>query len=95
MFRVIDKDTHESFDVYDITYDKNGYPHFLVYLGNEWIHLSAKHFRPSFEDLEQQYVIDSRPSRWTTKFHDQIISKIKENTRRIVEEDLEKARLED
>lgn len=65
MFRVIDKDTHESFDVYDITYDKNGYPHFLVYLGNEWIRLSAKHFSPSFEDLEQQYEIDSRPSRWT------------------------------
>lgn len=34
-------------DVYDVTYDKNGYPHFLVYDDEEWKLFSAKHFRPA------------------------------------------------
>lgn len=45
-FKVIYKPTNKECDVYDITYDKNGYPKFLVYTGNEWQQLSAKHFKP-------------------------------------------------
>ena len=32
--------------VYDISYDKNGYPLFLVYINERWQRLSAKHFIP-------------------------------------------------
>lgn len=32
--------------VYYIRDDKTGYPQFLVYLGNQWRYISAKHFEP-------------------------------------------------
>lgn len=49
---VINKDSGEDYKVYDITYDKTGYPHFLVYKDNQWVRMSAKHFRPyGSEDL--------------------------------------------
>ena len=44
---VIDKTNNKEYQVYDITYDKAGYPHFLIYKDNQWLTLSAKHFRPS------------------------------------------------
>ena len=46
MFTVINKDSKEIVDVYDITYDKNGYPRFLIFKDNQWLCLSAKHFMP-------------------------------------------------
>ena len=46
MITVINKDSKEIFDVYDILYDKSGYPHFLIYKNNQWIRISAKHFAP-------------------------------------------------
>lgn len=46
MFTVINKDSKEIVDVYDITYDNKGYPHFLIYKDNQWLRLSAKHFAP-------------------------------------------------
>ncbi len=33
-------------EVYDITYNSNGYPLFLIYLDGQWLRKSAKHFRP-------------------------------------------------
>ena len=33
-------------EVFDIKYDKNGYPKFLVCLGGDWKLISAKHFQP-------------------------------------------------
>lgn len=49
---VINKISGEIYRVYDITYDKNGYPHFLIYKNGQWIRLSAKHFRPfTYEDI--------------------------------------------
>ena len=33
-------------EVFDIKYDKNGYPHFLVCLGGDWRLISAKYFQP-------------------------------------------------
>lgn len=46
LFKIIDKNTEECFDVYDVAYDKKGYPHFLIYLGKAWTRVSAKQFRP-------------------------------------------------
>ena len=46
MFAVINKENEEIYDVYDVTYDKTGYPHFLVYENGQWVRMSAKHFTP-------------------------------------------------
>jgi hypothetical protein len=46
MFTVINKDSKEIHDVYDISYDKKGYPHFLIFKDGQWLRLSAKHFLP-------------------------------------------------
>lgn len=43
---VVNKDTGKMYEVYDILYDKAGYPHFLIYKDNQWARMSAKHFRP-------------------------------------------------
>lgn len=32
--------------VYDISYDKSGYPLFLVYENGKWLRRSAKHYMP-------------------------------------------------
>ena len=47
-FLVWDKETERDVRVYDIRYDANGYPQFLIYdrLMNQWLFKSAKHFRP-------------------------------------------------
>ena len=46
MFTVINKDSKDIYDVYDVSYDKKGYPHFLVFKDGQWLRLSAKHFVP-------------------------------------------------
>lgn len=43
---LINKNNEKSYTVYDITYDKAGYPHFLIYKDGQWLRMSAKHFRP-------------------------------------------------
>lgn len=49
---VINKDNGKDYKVYDITYDKAGYPHFLIYKDGQWLRMSAKYFRPyNSEDL--------------------------------------------
>ena len=49
---VINKNNNEMYNVYDITYDKAGYPHFLIYKDGQWLRMSAKYFRPySEQDL--------------------------------------------
>lgn len=35
--------------IYDITYDQNGYPMFLVFIDGQWKRISAKHFIPHME----------------------------------------------
>lgn len=35
-----------AIDVYDVRYDSSGYPHFLIYQNEQWLQVSAKHFRP-------------------------------------------------
>ena len=55
---VVNKDTGKMYEVYDITYDKAGYPHFLIYKDNQWVRMSAKHFRPIGEIEEFNNLID-------------------------------------
>lgn len=43
---VVNKNSNEQYSVYDITYDNNGYPRFLIYKDGQWLRMSAKHFRP-------------------------------------------------
>ena len=43
---VINKDNGKDYKVYDITYDKADYPHFLIYKDGQWLRMSAKYFRP-------------------------------------------------
>ena len=45
-FKVRHKDTLKIYKVFDITYDNNGFPHFLIHEDNQWIIKSAKHFEP-------------------------------------------------
>ena len=47
---LVNKDNNKIYDIYDIKYDKAGYPHFLIYKDNQWISMSAKHFRPADAD---------------------------------------------
>lgn len=53
---VINKSNGKNYMVYDITYDKAGYPHFLIYKDGQWVRMSAKHFRPYNEaDLLKEF----------------------------------------
>lgn len=45
MFDVICKETDKSYTVYHVVNAK-GYPHFLVYMDNQWRYMSAKYFKP-------------------------------------------------
>ncbi len=52
---VINKNNDKRYKVYDIAYDKKGYPHFLIYKDGQWIRMSAKHFRPlTTEDITKE-----------------------------------------
>lgn len=48
--QVVFKLTGEKFDVYNVRDNKNGYPHFLVYMHYQWKYISAKKFKPVGED---------------------------------------------
>lgn len=49
--RVYDKRNGNLFEVYDITYDSVGYPHFLIYDNGQWLRVSAKHFVPKYDKV--------------------------------------------
>lgn len=38
--------TYVEVTVYDVTYDKHGYPLFLIYFFGQWLRRSAKFFSP-------------------------------------------------
>lgn len=46
MNKIVNKDNNKVYDIFDVTYDKAGYPRFLIYKDGQWIRMSAKHFRP-------------------------------------------------
>ena len=53
---VTNKNNGKDYRVYDITYDKAGYPHFLIYHDGQWIRMSAKHFKPyDIVDLMKEF----------------------------------------
>lgn len=43
---LVDKRDNKTYQVYDIAYNKTGYPIFLIYKDNQWLRVSAKHFSP-------------------------------------------------
>jgi hypothetical protein len=40
------KDCVQVVRIYDISYDSNGYPLFLIYINGQWTRKSAKYFKP-------------------------------------------------
>ena len=48
---VINKNNNKEYEVFDITYDNNGYPRFLIYNDGQWLRMSAKNFRPIKENV--------------------------------------------
>lgn len=45
------------YHIYDITYDPNGFPQFLIFRRGQWNRISAKHFTPDFcEDGTGGYI---------------------------------------
>lgn len=42
---LVNKDDKKLYDIYDITYDKKGYAHFLIYKDEQWVRMRAKHFK--------------------------------------------------
>lgn len=44
MFKVRNKKDYSIYTVYDIVYDKTGFPHFLLYIEGQWKRESAKHY---------------------------------------------------
>lgn len=48
MFKVKWRESWEDVTVYDVRYDSNGFPQFLIYSKDtrEWLLVSAKHFLP-------------------------------------------------
>lgn len=53
---VINKNNGKDYRVFDITYDKAGYPHFLIYKDEQWVRMSAKYFRPyDYSDVMKEF----------------------------------------
>lgn len=52
-FFVTNKNNGDMYKVYDVVYNKAGYPHFLIYRNGEWVRMSAKHFRPHNQKDDQ------------------------------------------
>lgn len=47
MFKVKDN-KGRIFTVFDVSYDSNGYPSFLIFDNHQWHRYSAKHYTPIF-----------------------------------------------
>lgn len=43
---VVDKRDNKVCQVYDIAYNRTGYPLFLIYKDGQWLRVSAKYFKP-------------------------------------------------
>lgn len=69
---VINKNNNEKYEVYHISYDNAGYPHFLIYKDNQWIRMSAKHFKPytlrdAFKEVNEKMPSIHELGRWGDK----------------------------
>ena len=45
-FAAYDTTTKRTEVIYDVSYNKSGYPMFLIYKDGQWIRKSAKYFSP-------------------------------------------------
>lgn len=51
------KPDNAVYEIFDVSYDKTGFPIFLFFRRGQWIRMSAKHFTPNFgEDGMGGYV---------------------------------------
>ena len=50
--KVLHKEDKIMYVVFDISYDSDGYPLFLIYKDKQWVRMSAKHFKPYNFDME-------------------------------------------
>lgn len=60
IFNVINKNNNENYEVFDITYNSAGYPHFLVYKDGQWLRMSAKYFRP-YDEKDWSEMLKNTP----------------------------------
>lgn len=62
MFEVFSREEYEKngvrvkYEVYDVTYDEDGYPLFLIRLSGEWVRISAKEFLTFNEVYHKHYI---------------------------------------
>lgn len=47
---ILDDNLVTRVKIYDISYNSNGFPLFLIYYEGQWIRKSAKHFKPIKEN---------------------------------------------
>lgn len=50
-FIVENKMNGELYEVFDIAYNKVGYPNFLIYKDGQWLRMSAKYFKPVEDNI--------------------------------------------
>lgn len=65
MFKVKHKVSNSVIDVYDIIYDKTGYPHFLIYENGRWERVSAKHYKPNIDEKKKLFESDMKDKTYT------------------------------
>ena len=49
--KMLHKEENIQYEIFDIAYDSNGYPLFLIYKDGQWIRVSAKYFTPRYVNL--------------------------------------------
>lgn len=63
---VVNKNNNEKYEVYNISYDKAGYPRFLIYKDGQWVRMSAKYFRPyTMKDVANDIADELKKSNWS------------------------------
>lgn len=70
MFKVKHKVSNSVVDVYDIVYDKTGYPQFLIYENNQWVRVSAKHYKPNIDEKKKLLESNLKDKKYEYKFED-------------------------
>ena len=70
MFKVKHKVSNSVVDFYDIGYDKTGYPQFLVYENNQWVRVSAKHYKPNVDEKKRLFESNLKDKKYEYKFKD-------------------------
>lgn len=63
---VENKNNNKIYRVFDVTYDKAGYPRFLIYKDGQWVRMSAKHFNPyTMEDAANRIADKLKELNWS------------------------------